>query len=492
MARFGRDFVRAATQPAFTQGLFTAAAGLGSAPRRRREEERQMKLFDEISKATGQAQASAVAGDPNALALNINKLEALRDAAPTLKEKQTIDARITQLRNLTGAAEAKGLTRDINAVSQIDNTLKTLDTSTEQGKKVKEALESRKVQLLQNPEIEQGYRQAQVDQFQFDQQELAMRESKYIRENAGAFISAVESGDQETIDSILEQVPQEFKASVDKYITGSMQNNKIKQEFEANSIEQRTAPMTDQELQDIVDQLPENVRNNVAPLVQEYKNASKGWNSSKGEWNTAELSKAKNAEKALRARVATLTDQSLLRELDTERDQEIRTERDILRLELSLEAPLDRNEVKDEEMRLTGQNKDKITPEITEQARQNVRSARDAAIIDQIAILSETRATEIAEERSPYTKGEIVPDGEGGFYRFEGGDYRDSSNYTKITSEEAGVVSDKGDSLQEILELFRLKEENNLPIDKVDDYIAAFLKYGNPERARRKLGNNEG
>lgn len=38
MARFGRDFVRAATQPAFTQGLFTAAAGLGSAPRRRREE----------------------------------------------------------------------------------------------------------------------------------------------------------------------------------------------------------------------------------------------------------------------------------------------------------------------------------------------------------------------------------------------------------------------------------------------------------------------
>ena len=38
MARFGRDFVRAATQPAFTQGLFTAAAGLGGMPRRRREE----------------------------------------------------------------------------------------------------------------------------------------------------------------------------------------------------------------------------------------------------------------------------------------------------------------------------------------------------------------------------------------------------------------------------------------------------------------------
>lgn len=44
MARFGRDFVRAATQPAFTQGLFTAAAGLGGMPRRRREERQAASL----------------------------------------------------------------------------------------------------------------------------------------------------------------------------------------------------------------------------------------------------------------------------------------------------------------------------------------------------------------------------------------------------------------------------------------------------------------
>ena len=37
MATFGRDFVRAATQPAYTQGLFTAAQQIGSAPARRRE-----------------------------------------------------------------------------------------------------------------------------------------------------------------------------------------------------------------------------------------------------------------------------------------------------------------------------------------------------------------------------------------------------------------------------------------------------------------------
>jgi len=38
MATFGRSFLQSATQPAYMQGLFTAAAGLGSMPRRRREE----------------------------------------------------------------------------------------------------------------------------------------------------------------------------------------------------------------------------------------------------------------------------------------------------------------------------------------------------------------------------------------------------------------------------------------------------------------------
>lgn len=39
MARFGRDFVRAATQPAYTEGLFTAAQNIGAAPAKRRMQE---------------------------------------------------------------------------------------------------------------------------------------------------------------------------------------------------------------------------------------------------------------------------------------------------------------------------------------------------------------------------------------------------------------------------------------------------------------------
>jgi len=68
MARFGRDFVRAATQPAFTQGLFTAAAGLGGMPRRRREEaeaeDKKNRLMGMLQGATpGTAEYSSILAD---------------------------------------------------------------------------------------------------------------------------------------------------------------------------------------------------------------------------------------------------------------------------------------------------------------------------------------------------------------------------------------------------------------------------------------------
>ena len=45
MARFGREFVRAATQPAYLEGLFTAAQGIGAAPARAQRRQ-ELSQFD--------------------------------------------------------------------------------------------------------------------------------------------------------------------------------------------------------------------------------------------------------------------------------------------------------------------------------------------------------------------------------------------------------------------------------------------------------------
>ena len=52
MARFGRSFVQAATQPQYAQGLFTAAQQMGAAPGRRRVAEEQEKRKQAFAAAT--------------------------------------------------------------------------------------------------------------------------------------------------------------------------------------------------------------------------------------------------------------------------------------------------------------------------------------------------------------------------------------------------------------------------------------------------------
>ena len=316
MARFGRDFVRAATQPAYAQGLFTAAQQIGSAPARRRELER----FNQTSRVEGQADASVVAGDPNALAMNIRRLQELMEQAPTIEEKRAINARISQLRSLTPATEAKGLQNEIRAVSTIDNTLETLDTTTEQGMKVKEALEARKIQLLQNPDVEQGYREAQVNEFKFKEVERSMKEQEYVLSKAKEFNTAIKSGDNDQVQAVLNTVPPEFAAVSQQYVTGAIRNNEVMNQFNERSISMKTAPMTDSEIDSIVQSLPEDVRGGIAAEVAAYKEAAKGW-SDETQWsgNTLAYNKAKQVEKALREKATRLSERALFLDLAEDR-----------------------------------------------------------------------------------------------------------------------------------------------------------------------------
>lgn len=109
MARFGRDFVRAATQPAFTQGLFTAAAGLGSLPRRRREEKERKEqvgmlrgmgaveradYMADIAETPEQLMQATAAKDEamrQSALTSLRGLEAARQAAKTNAEKKRIE-----------------------------------------------------------------------------------------------------------------------------------------------------------------------------------------------------------------------------------------------------------------------------------------------------------------------------------------------------------------------------------------------------------------
>ena len=139
MARFGREFVRAATQPAFTQGLFTAAQGIGGAPARaqRREELSQFNP-NTVEGLTGLAQYYQSQGDMQSAAkiataardletqeANATALANRKAQIKTQAENLGLDDVAAQIENVTDAKELGDIVG-----TMIDYRLKNLPTQT--------------------------------------------------------------------------------------------------------------------------------------------------------------------------------------------------------------------------------------------------------------------------------------------------------------------------------------------------------------------------
>ena len=132
MARFGRDFVRAATQPAYTQGLFTAARQLGEMPGlMRQEQERkqtQQSLANMMNTNTRIAETGNLKGLEDQRVLltemlsqaiddqsrdmiigELSRVEGLRDVAKPVANKRNIDTLLRAEKSLNEADQQLSL-----------------------------------------------------------------------------------------------------------------------------------------------------------------------------------------------------------------------------------------------------------------------------------------------------------------------------------------------------------------------------------------------
>ena len=139
MARFGREFVRAATQPAYLEGLFTAAQGIGAAPARAQRRQ-ELSQFDPntVEGLTGLAQyyqsqgdmtnAAKLATAAREMAENEANAEALANRKVQIKsqaENLGLDDLAAQIENVTDNKELGDLVG-----TMIDYRLKNMPTQT--------------------------------------------------------------------------------------------------------------------------------------------------------------------------------------------------------------------------------------------------------------------------------------------------------------------------------------------------------------------------
>lgn len=149
-------------------------------------------------------------GDVNNLDARIAGLRARQEAAPDTANLSKLNAEILRLESLRGDAVKKQTSNHARAVNQIDSSLADPSLNSV----AREALSERRVELLKNPEVQeiaakQKYEQARVGR-------LAREEAgkAYATQNIPAIQSAIVRGDDDAVDSIIENAPAEAQAGL--------------------------------------------------------------------------------------------------------------------------------------------------------------------------------------------------------------------------------------------------------------------------------------
>jgi exonuclease VII large subunit len=180
-------------------------------------------------------------------------------------------------------------------------------------------------------------------------------------------------------------------------------------QFKERSIAMNTAPMTEDEIDSIVEQLPEDVRVAITSEVNAYKKASEGW-SDTTQWsgNTAAYAQAKQAETALRQKAARLSERALFLDIDEKRRIDRQNRADIQNAELRM---LDRPSDLDIERRakMITKNKDG-EPNLADRA-EALSQLTQENIEDQLEIinrLNPERAKELGYETIDISEAEKV------------------------------------------------------------------------------------
>ena len=127
MARFGRDFVRGATQPAYLEGLFQLGQQVGSAPRRRREENERRETQETLAEMINTNTRIAETGNLKGLEEQRTLLTGMLSNVKGDESRDMILGELNRFEALRDVAKPVARQRDINTLIRSEQTLKEIN-----------------------------------------------------------------------------------------------------------------------------------------------------------------------------------------------------------------------------------------------------------------------------------------------------------------------------------------------------------------------------
>jgi hypothetical protein len=122
MARFGRDFVRGATQPAYLEGLFQAGKNIGGYSRKKEQIQNSREAFNIYEQGLASARDANVGG----LSAATSKLSGMLSETTDENVMSDLMQKISNLGKLTTATETAKASRNVDDLIKAENFLEEL------------------------------------------------------------------------------------------------------------------------------------------------------------------------------------------------------------------------------------------------------------------------------------------------------------------------------------------------------------------------------
>ena len=435
MARFNALLQSLARPPAFQQGLFDAARGIGATPvmlgaQRRAEEERQRINAAIDASTTGITAAQE--GDTQVLLAQIDVIKEQIAGAGSTDERLDL---VRELRALQALIPGAKTTETNNTAKSIIETRKILGQMDERDarratgelvpfdERSRGALEQRLKVMSDNPEALEIADKFRLEQARIKSETKTLEGQNWLNANTAKMLRFIENNDADGLESFVAGAG-EFSGPARKFVQSALAGQESLDRFRDNSIAMKIAPafakgkggsIVSAERSDI-ETLPEAVQDIFGPALDKYeKLIEDGWDDKNGTWREGYRTLASNAQKDVQGLLNNVRNQIATSEYFAELNRERDTAEQIEALELLKESPVSTSEARiladsliprDKKNRRT----EPLTVEKINEAKDIIRQSRNAAIDAQIQLV---RGPQTEEEQETGAGSTIEgPDGE--------------------------------------------------------------------------------
>ena len=281
MATFSQGFLSSLGRPAMTQSLFDLGSTIGGLPgqlQQKRKEQEQLNRFNLLSQTSEKGTIAAQEGNLTDLEATISQLREQVKSAETAEEQREINNVLSNLVSKRPSAKKTSIGNNAQRMVAIEQQLKTLPAGDPQ----RGALQAEFDKLKKNPETLSQYQGRTLNIWNFKKKQEDLEAEQYLDANRARINQAINDGNMDLVNAIIQEEPR-FSDETQQYVTTAFRHKEAREVFEERSIERTKEPNTTL-YENAVNELPEQFRKSLVPVLEQYKKASEGWDGK--QWTT--------------------------------------------------------------------------------------------------------------------------------------------------------------------------------------------------------------